>query len=125
MSSAKVEDNVFSGRQGDECTEQVEMVFGVAGTYWACPDEAFPGLFSDPNSNTEIATEARQALPEPPSCPSCPKPSCPACPPDSTLPSPQDYAAVMAPFVQVMGPVCDLVSMEVVNLDSGNAAASP
>ncbi|KAL3911320.1 MAG: hypothetical protein SGILL_007324 [Bacillariaceae sp.] len=117
LSSSKGENDESSARQGDECTEQVELVFGVAGTYWACPDEMFPRLSSDSTMDTDnIFAEARQAMPE--------ETSCPACPPDSVPPSPQDYADAMAPFVKVMGPVCDLVSMEVVDLE-GDAAATP
>lgn len=117
LSSSKTENNQATGRQGEECTEQVELVFGVAGTYWACADEPFPGLFSDSSGNSGVIAEARQAMPE--------QATCPSCPPDSVPPSPQDYADAIAPFVTIMGPVCDLVSMEVGNLEEGSAATSP
>ena len=50
----------------------------------------------------------------------------PACPPDSVPPSVEDYVNAMTPFVTVMGPVCDLLSIEVVNLEvSGASTTTP
>jgi hypothetical protein len=111
LSSSKKENEQAMDRQGEECTEQVDLIFGVTGTYWTCPDESFPGLFSDSSEASSVVAEARQAMPK--------AASCPACPGNSVTPSPQDYAKAMTPFVTVLGPVCDLVSMNVVNLDDG------
>ncbi|KAL3933556.1 MAG: hypothetical protein SGARI_003680, partial [Bacillariaceae sp.] len=128
LSSDRTE-NVFDTadeKQADECTESVDIVLGVSGTYWACPDEPFPSLFSDSSTGGNVFAEAKQAVVMDEEDGEAEEDeTCPVCPEGSVSPSPEDYASAMSPFLAVLNTVCEVTSVEVVNLREGGAAATP
>mmetsp|Transcript_16806 Transcript_16806/g.27270 ORF Transcript_16806/g.27270 Transcript_16806/m.27270 type:complete len:201 (-) Transcript_16806:184-786(-) len=111
------------------CDSELRLSFSLNGTFWACEDQPFPGLFSSGPNGTNLeddftmTAEARSfgyrfleifQAEEEEMCPSCPANSTSSVIPPSAM----DLAEVMAPFVEVLPVICDLTSVEV--LDDGS-----
>jgi hypothetical protein len=112
--------NIFeaSARQSNECDTELTLTLQVEGTYWACEGSPFPGLFSDPMADEEMASntttsgELVRMINGNEMCQKCLE--------DSVLdgliaPSSSDLLEAMEPYVTVLEPICALLSTKVLD----------
>ncbi|KAL3915606.1 MAG: hypothetical protein SGILL_005567 [Bacillariaceae sp.] len=104
LQEATVFRNIFENgsqvsKSGSTCNQEVKITISTGGSFYGCPEEQFPGLFSD---DLAIATRTLPLDSE-----------CQVCTPGRAGPTPADLLDAMKRYLTILGSVCDLVSLEV------------